>query len=233
MVTGVLDALRSLMQSGGQGIHVIALGGGGRSVLSADGTLLAGSGPPDGVLGAAATVITSGRPIVIEHDGSDWFIEPVLPAPRLLVFGAIAVADSLVPMAAAAGFDVEVIDPRPWLATTERHPAATAVHCGEPIEILDAMEIDSGTAIVSFLHEERLEDPVLRVALSGSAGYVGSMGSRRTTARKRERLLAAGVDEETVARLHAPIGLDIAAVTPQEIAVAVLGEIVAVRRGSQ
>jgi xanthine dehydrogenase accessory factor len=125
-----------------------------------------------------------------------------------------------------------VVDPRPWLATSDRHPAASEVHCGEPSEVLEGIQIDSGTAVVSFLHEERLEDPVLRAALVGGAGYVGSMGSRRTTALKRERLLAAGLGDDVVARLHAPIGLDIGSVTPQEIAVAVLGEIVAARRGS-
>jgi xanthine dehydrogenase accessory factor len=221
------------MASGGRGAHVIPLAGGDRAVLSEDGMVLAGPEPPGTVVGAVASVVASGRPTIVDHEGTDWFVEPVLPAPRLLVFGAIAVADSLVPMAAAAGFDVEVVDPRPWLATIDRHPTAAAVHCGEPISIFEGMTIDGGTAIVSFLHEERLEDPVLQAALSGPAGYVGSMGSRRTTARKRERLLAAGLDEVTVARLHAPIGLDIAAVTPQEIAVAVLGEVVAVRRGSQ
>lgn len=232
MVNESLDALRSLMESGGRGVHVTSLADGRRAVLAEDGLVLAGTELPSAVVDSTAAVISSGRPTVVEHDGDDWFVEPVLPAPRLLVFGAIAVADALVPMATAAGFDVQVIDPRAWLATAERHPTATAVHCGEPIEILEGMTIDSGTAIVSFLHEERLEDPVLRFALIGGAGYVGSMGSRRTTAHKRERLLAAGLDETAVARLRAPIGLDIGAVTPQEIATAVLAEVVAVRRGS-
>jgi xanthine dehydrogenase accessory factor len=227
-----IEALRALADEGGRGAHITNLDEAEGAVLASDGALLGGVAPPATVVDSVVDVLATGRPTVVEVDGSEWFVEPVLPPPRLLVFGAIAVADALVPMAAAAGFDVEVVDPRPWLATAERHPSATAVHCGEPIEVLRGLSIDAGTAVVSFLHEERLEDPVLRAALEGAAGYVGSMGSRRTTALKRERLLASGLDESVVARLHAPIGLDIAAVSPEEIAVAVLAEIVAVRRGS-
>lgn len=231
-MSDALDALRALAASGDRGVHVTPLDGAASTVLALDGDVLAGPEPPVPVRDAAADVVASGTPLVVEDGDDGWFIEPVLPPPRLIVLGAIAVADALVPMAAAAGFAVEVVDPRPWLATAERYPDAVAVHHGDPIAIFDDLVVDAGTAVVSFLHEERLEDPVLGSALSGPAGYVGAMGSRRTTALKRERLRASGVPEDAVARLHAPIGLNIAAVSPQEIAVAVLGEIVAVRRGA-
>jgi xanthine dehydrogenase accessory factor len=231
-VTEPIDALRRLASTGRRGVHVIPLEGGDPSVLDGNGMLLTGDSLPREVQESVPTVLEQGVPHVVEADGGSWFVEPVMPPPRLLVFGAIAVADALVPMAAAAGFVVEVIDPRPWLATATRHPAAAAVHCGDPAEVIPGLDTDDGTVIVSFLHEPHLEDPVLQWALEGPAGYVGSMGSGRTTAAKRARLVEAGVEESVVERLHAPIGLQIGSVTPQEIAIAVLAEIVAVRRNA-
>ena len=154
----------------------------------------------------------------------------VLPAPRLVVLGAISVADALVPMAAAAGFSVIVIDTRDWLARPERYPAATEVRCGTPVDEMLSVGLDAATAVVSLLHEPRLEDDVLEAALRGPAGFVGSMGSAKTSSAKRDRLKERGI--ENLDRLRAPIGLRIGARTPHEIAVAVLAEIVAVRRGA-
>lgn len=231
MVNEALETIRQLGDRGERGVVVTPLDGATMSVLAADGEVLAGPELATSVATAAREVLDAGTARLVEIDGGSWFVEPVTPPPRLLVFGAIAVADALVPMAAAAGFSVEVVDPRPWLAIAERHPAAVAVHCGVPAEVLESLEVDSGTAIVSFLHETRLEGPVLHAVLTGPAGYVGAMGSRRTTAAKREHLREAGLAEEQIQRLHAPIGLDVGAVTPEEIAVAVLAEIVASRRG--
>lgn len=228
----VLEAIRALRDRGEPGALVTPLGDGDPAVLAGLGELLAGPEPPADVGRAVRDVIGAGAPTIVEEGGSEWFVEPLLPAPRLLVFGAIAVADALVPMAAVAGFDVTVIDPRPWLADPARHPGAATVICGSPVEVLDTVSLDPGTAVVSFLHEPRLEDPVLEWALTGRAGYVGAMGSRSTTAAKRERLAARGLAPDRIDRLHAPIGLAVGAVTPEEIAVAVLAEIVAVRRGS-
>lgn len=232
MVTDPLAVVRDLVGSGSTGLLITPLDGGPAGVIGSDLSLLCGPEPDVAVAAAAESVLDSGVPRVIESDRGSWFVEPVRPAPRLVVFGAIAVADSLVPMAAAAGFSVVVVDPRPWLATPDRHPAAMDVRCGVPIEVMEGITVDSGTAVVSFLHEPRLEDPVLMAALSGPAGYVGAMGSGRTTAAKRERLAAAGLTPGQIGRLHAPIGLDIGSVSPNEIAVSVLAEIVAVRRGA-
>jgi len=155
----------------------------------------------------------------------------VLPPPRLIVLGAIAAADALVPMAAAAGFAVHVIDTREWLADVARFPQAASVRCGTPADMLREVGLDSATSIVSFLHEARLEDEVLVEALGSSAGYVGSMGSAKNTEAKRLRLADAGVEAPRLERLHAPIGLSIGSRTPQEMAVAVLAQVVAVGRG--
>lgn len=231
-MSDTLQAIRDLVAAGRTGALVTPLDGSAATLVDADGAVLAGLPLDPGPAQLAATVGRVGEPRLLEEDGRSWFVEPVGPPPRLLVFGAIAVADALVPMAAAAGFAVEVIDPRPWLATAERHPHATRVHCGDPGDVVGALPIDAGTAVVSFLHEPHLEDPVLVAGLVGGAGYVGAMGSRRTTAAKLERLAAAGLDQTVLDRLHAPIGVDIGSVTPQEIAVAVLAEIVAARHGA-
>lgn len=233
-MTSALEAAREIVASGSRGVLVTTLAGadaGAMALLDGDGSVLAGSEPPSAVQPVATRVLARGTPEVLESDDGSWFVEPVVPAPRLLVLGAIAVADALVPMAAAAGYSVTVVDPRPWLATAERYPDAVEVLCAEPAEILPEFGVDSATAVVSFLHEPRREDPVLQHALAGPAWYVGAMGSRRTTAAKLERLAALGLTEAQIERLHAPIGLDIGAVPPREIAVAVLAEIVATSRG--
>jgi xanthine dehydrogenase accessory factor len=233
MVTDVLAAASALVAEGRRGVMATCVSGpsvGLTALFDTDGSLLAGEGPaiPDRI----TDVDHSGVPKMISHGDSSWFVEPVVPAPRLLVLGAISVADALVPMAAAAGFAVTVIDPREWLARTDRYPEATTVRCGEPSGELRQAGIDSATAVVSFLHEPRLEDEVLQISLASSAPYVGSMGSSRTTAAKRQRLAEAGLSPTEVDRLHAPIGLDIGAQTPKEIAVAILAEIVAATRGA-
>ena len=235
-MTGPLDAARRLVDAGGRGTLVTALSGpdaGSSCLLGPSGETIEGAEPSPAAVAAAGRVLERGVPEVVEDDADgSWFVEPVQPPPRVVVFGAIAVADALVPMAAAAGYSVVVVDPRPWLATADRYPDADEVHCGEPSEVVDRIDIDAATAVVSFLHEPRHEDPVLRAALASPAWYVGAMGSRRSTAAKRERLADAGVSDEQLDRLHAPIGLDIGAVPPREIAVAVLAELVAVSRGA-
>jgi len=235
MVSKVLAATRALVTAGDRGAMVTAIDGpepGVTVLLDSSGRLVAGGSEPlAAVVAAAQTVIDNATPEVIEADGVSWFVEPALPPPKLIVLGAIAAADALVPMAAAAGFAVHVIDTREWLADDARFPEGTSVRCGAPLDMLRAVGIDSATSIVSFLHEGRLEDPVLVEALRSPARYVGSMGSGKSTAAKRKRLAGAGIESGLLERLHAPIGLRIGSRTPQEMAVAVLAEVVAVGRG--
>ncbi len=235
MVSEVLEAVSSLVVAGDRGVMATAIDGpeAGRMVLldSSGRPATDGREPPAIVVSTVPSVLEAGVPLTLMAEGVSWFVEPVLPAPKLIVLGAIAAADALVPMAASAGFAVHVIDTREWLAEERRFPAATSVRCGNPIDMLREVDIDSATSVVSFLHEARLEDPVLVASLQSLARYVGSMGSGRSSAAKRERLEAAGVEPSLVARLHAPIGLRIGSRTPQEMAVAVLAEVVAVGRG--
>ncbi len=234
MVSDVLAAVRDLVANGRRGALATAISGpdaGTAVLMDTTGEVLEGDSPSPEIVASAVTVAGSGTPITNEVAGVTWFVEPVLPAPRLIVLGAIAIADALVPMAIAGGFAVHVVDMRDWLATPDRYPGAASVRCGVPIEMLEAVGMDEATSVVSFLHEPRLEDPVLMAALQSPARYVGSMGSRRTTAAKRDRLAEAGLAPAAIESLHAPIGLDIGSRTPQEIAVSVLAEVVAAGRG--
>ena len=134
-------------------------------------------------------------------------------------------------MAAAVGMEVTIIDPRGGFATPERFPG-TSLLALWPDEALELLAPDRHSAIVTLSHEARLDDPALHAALSGPAYYVGALGSRRTQAARRERLAARGHDAGTLSRLHGPVGLAIGAIGPQEIAVSIMAEIVAVGRGA-
>jgi len=150
---------------------------------------------------------------------------------RLAVVGAVHIAQPLVAMAHLAGYDVTVIDPRDAFASEARFPGRTLVH-DWPDEALAALGVDARTAVVTLTHDPKLDDPALVAALRSEAFYVGALGSTRTHAKRVERLGAAGLGEAEVSRLHAPVGLDIGAKSPAEIAVSILAEItLRLRRG--
>jgi len=164
---------------------------------------------------------------VLEVDGAQVFGEVLGPPPLLLVVGAIDTAEELCRAAKALGWRTAVIDPRPALATRDRLPSPDELTVAWP----DELEADGDTAVVVLTHEERLDVPALTKALAGDAFYVGAMGSRRTQAKRRERLLEAGIDEEQLERLAGPAGLDLGAHSPAEMAVSILAEVLAVRAG--
>lgn len=190
------------------------------------------AGPLDPALqDAARQAADTGRSGAAEVEGIPWFMHVHAPQPRLILVGAVHVAQALAPMAAAVGMVVIVVDPRGGFATPERFPGLTLVELW-PDEALAMLVPDRHSAIVTLSHEARLDDPALDAALSGPAFYVGALGSRRTQAARRERLAALGHDAAALARLHGPVGLAIGAVGPAEIALSILAEIVAVRRGA-
>jgi xanthine dehydrogenase accessory factor len=159
----------------------------------------------------------------------DYFVQVVSPAPRLIVVGAVHIAQALVPMASLAGYAVTIIDPRRAFATDARFPSVTMSDAW-PDEALERLKPDSRTAIVTLTHDPKLDDPALEVALKSPVFYIGALGSRKTHAKRLERLKARGFDDTTLGRIHGPIGLRIGAVTQAEIAVSILGELTAVRR---
>jgi xanthine dehydrogenase accessory factor len=157
------------------------------------------------------------------------FVQVWAPPLRLVLVGAVHIAQSLAPMAAIAGYDVTVIDPRGSFATTERFPGVS-LSSDWPDEALEALAPDTRTAIVTLTHDPKLDDPALDAALRSPAFYIGALGSRRTHAKRVERLRALGHGEEAIRRIHAPVGLDIGASTPAEIAISVMAEITAALR---
>lgn len=158
-----------------------------------------------------------------------WFLHAYNPPLRLIVVGAVHIAQALVPMAAQLGLAVVVVDPRRAFATEERFPNVT-VSQDWPDEAMDALMPDVRTAVVTLTHDPKLDDPALDRALKSPAFYIGALGSRRTHARRVARLKELGHTDAAIARIKGPVGLDISAVTAPEIAVAILAEFVAARR---
>ena len=167
-----------------------------------------------------------------EERGVGLFVDVVAPPPRLIVLGAVDFAGALCRMARAAGWRPYVVDPRGRFATPERFPDAEEIVVAWPSEAFARLGgIDRSTMIVVLTHDPKLDDDALIAALDSEAGYIGAMGSRRAQAARRERLLAAGVSEEALDRVAAPIGLDLGAVTAEETALSIMAEIVATRHG--
>ncbi len=180
---------------------------------------------------AAQAALRAGEcdPLSLSSD-IEIFVDVIRPLPTLAVVGAGHIATALVPMARLVGFRTAVIDPRAALLTAERFPAADRRLVTWPDAALAALPINESTAVAVLSHDPKLDDPALTVALTSPAFYVGALGSRRAQDQRRERLLRAGISEGQLARLRGPIGLDIGARSPEEIALAIMAEIAASRR---
>ncbi|OCW58712.1 XdhC family protein [Hoeflea olei] len=198
--------------------------GEGRLVMKGD------VAPSDPVLAeAVAKAFVTGKSGVVEAGESRLFLNVHLPAPRMVIIGAVHISQALAPMAAMTGFDVRLIDPRTAFATEERF-AGIDLRAEWPEEALADRPIDAYTALVAVTHDPKIDDWPLVSALKAGAFYVGALGSRKTHARRVERLTEAGLSAEQIGRIAAPIGLDIGAQSPQEIAVAILAQAVAALR---
>lgn len=193
--------------------------------------LYPGADIPAPLAEAAARALLEDAAANLSLDGAAWFIHPHNPPLRLIVVGAVHIAQALVPMALAVGFAVTVVDPRRAWATAERFPGITLVHEWSD-DAVAALAPDSRTAVVTLTHDPKLDDPGLDIALKSECFYIGALGSRRTHAKRVARLVELGHAEATIARIHAPVGLNIEAVTAPEIALSILAEVVAARRGA-
>ncbi len=181
-------------------------------------------------LGAALDArLRSGRSGTVEHEGRRFFIAVQEPPVRLVAVGAVHISQALAALARVAGLDVVVVDPRTAFATPERFGDVRLV-AAWPDDAFRAEPLDPFTAVAALTHDPKIDDPALRAALRAGCFYVGALGSRRTHAARADRLAAHGFDAAAVARVRAPIGLDIGAVSPAEIAVSILGEVVAALR---
>ena len=194
--------------------------GDGRDRIVREGDVVAGE-----LGGAIAKAFRSGNSGAVEAEGRSFFLNVHLPQPRLVVIGAVHISQALAPMARVAGYPVEIIDPRTAFATEDRFPDV-ALYPEWPETVLNQRPLDSYTALAALTHDPKVDDFALKAALDANCFYVGALGSRKTHAKRVERLLALGATADQVASIHAPIGLDIGAASPAEIAVAVLAQII-------
>jgi len=174
--------------------------------------------------------LRSGKSGTVEVDGEAYFLTVQAPPPRIVVTGAVHISQALAPMAKLLDLDIVVIDPRTAFATQERFPGVTLL-AEWPEEALQKVPFDGYTAFIALTHDPKIDDPALQAALRSTCFYIGALGSRKTHGKRLERLAEAGFGEADMQRIHAPIGLDIGAVSPAEIALAILGEIVQALRG--
>lgn len=254
-VDGVaMDAFRALAREGGRGALITRLDTGAKLLVRADGTRVGGLAGPmpdpvveatppgehvtggleDAVAGAAEELMWAERCAQRELAGVPIFVDATAPPPRLLIVGAVDLAAALCRIARVMGWEPSVADPRGRFATRERFPEAEHVLALWPQEAFAALApLDRSTAIAILTHDPKIDDAALGVALRSEAGYIGAMGSRRMQATRRTRLLEAGCAEGELARMAAPIGLDLGALTVEETALSVMAEIIALRRGRE
>ena len=191
--------------------------------------LLPDPAAPAALEAPATKALRDDRNQTVELDGATWFLHAHNPPMRLVVVGAVHIAQALVPMAAGLGYGVLVTDPRSTFASDERFPGV-AVSTEWPDDAIDAFAPDSRTAVVTLTHDPKLDDPALDRALRSQAFYIGALGSRKTHASRLDRLRAMGHGEDALTRIRGPVGLDIGAVTAGEIALSIMAQLVETRR---
>jgi len=167
-----------------------------------------------------------GKSELLQIDGEHLFINVYAPTARLVIIGAVHISQSLAPLAQSLGYDVFVVDPRTSFASEDRFPGIP-LFADWPDVVLPSLRIDHYTAVAALTHDPKIDDPALLHALQRDCFYIGALGSRKTHGKRVDRLKAAGMDDEAIARIHSPIGLAIGAVSPGEIAISIMAEITA------
>jgi xanthine dehydrogenase accessory factor len=173
-----------------------------------------------------ARQLRMGKSGMIEVAGKKLFLNVYAPTARLVIIGAVHISQALVPIARSLGYDVTVVDPRTAFASPERFPDVPLI-AEWPDVALPPLNIDRYTAFVALTHDPKIDDPALLHAFEKDCFYIGALGSRKTHGKRGERLKALGAVDADIARIHAPIGLSIGAVSPAEIAVSIMAEITA------
>lgn len=233
------DAVRTAIRDGRPTAVATVVAGteenlGRRLLVSEDGTVTGGLGESfdAAVVAEARKALAGGAPKRLEptpERPAEIFIDVLQPPPRLIVVGGVHIAIPLVAIAKTLGYRTVVVDPREKFGSAERFPDVDRIVSAWPDRALGEIGIDAATAVAVLTHDPKLDDPALAAALRSPAFYVGALGSRRTQEQRRQRLLEAGLDEEMLARLHAPIGLPIGGRSPGEIALSIMAQIVEAR----
>ena len=186
---------------------------------------------PAEVVEAVSQALGEDRALKVRGQDEEYFVRPFVPPVRVVLVGAVHVAQALAPMTRLAGFPVTVVDPRPSWLTEFRIPDVERLRAW-PDAAFAQLAPDHRTAIVTLTHDPKVDDPALIGALRSPAFYIGALGSRRTHAKRLDRLRAQGVEADALERIHSPVGLDIGARNPSEIAVSILAQILGVLRTS-
>jgi xanthine dehydrogenase accessory factor len=231
MKRALLDAVLAARAEKRPAVLLTALDTGAQALLAEGAAPLGELAVDDHLVTAAERARRTDRGATVDSPAGAVFVQPFNPPLRLIVVGAVHIAQSLVPMAAMAGYDVTVVDPRRAFAGDERFPSVP-VNPGWPDEALAALAPDARTAIVTLTHDPKLDDPALDAALRSPAFYIASLGSRKTHAARLARLERLGHGPDALARINGPAGLAIGALTPAEIAVSILAQMTQTLRGA-
>jgi xanthine dehydrogenase accessory factor len=237
-VTDVNTAIHDLLDAEQFGSVVTVVDGpaiGEKAVIDAEGDVVAGSIPDDiaqDVTEDALTLMGHEQHRTLDYGNHSVFIETLAPPPDLLIFGAVHIGQALASFGSQMGYRVTVVDSRQPFVTEERFPTAQRLLVGWPRDLMDQLTFDRRTWVVVLSHDPRHETPPLEAALKADTRYIGAMGSRRTHDLRVERLEELGFDDDDIKRIHSPVGLDIGAETPQEVAVSILAEMTLVRYGA-
>lgn len=216
-----LDALQAARAAKQPAVLLTSLKSGQQMLYAPETTL------PLELHNAAREALATDQSRTLETASGPVFVQVFNPPLRLLIVGAVHIAQALAPMAALAGFQVTIIDPRQAFASTTRFPGVE-ISTDWPDAALAQLQPDARTAVITLTHDPKLDDPALTVALRSPVFYIGSLGSRRTHAARLERLREAGFGDAELARIHGPLGLDLGARTPAEIAVSALAQVIQV-----
>ena len=178
-----------------------------------------------GLLEHATNALDKDGTQTVDFSGETYLIQTLGGSRRLLVIGAVHIAQKLIPMAMIAGYEVRLIDPRKAFASSERFPGINIVN-DWPHEVMKTLQLDSRTAVVTLSHDAKIDEPALQAALESRAFYIGALGSQKNHTKRIQRLAALGFDKKTLARIAGPIGLPLGGRSPAEIAVAILAQII-------
>jgi len=222
-----MDTLKELLEAGAQRraiVLVTPLAGGGERLVSEEPL-----DNDDPLADEIAACFRTGRSRTVETEDGEVFLHAVLPAPRLMIVGATHIAQTLVRLAREVGVQPIVIDPRTAFATQQRFSGSDII-TKWPEQALGELKLDARSALVCLAHVPDIDDEALRAALRSDCFYIGALGSRRSHAKRVERLKAQGFGEAETSVIHAPIGLDIGSLSPGEIALSIIAEVVKVMR---
>lgn len=228
MKRAIFDALQAARAAKRPVVLATALESGAQALIDSDATE-GDLAPTEAIRAAARRALRDDKSHTIETEAGPVFLQAFNPPLRMLVVGAVHIAQALAPIAVAAGYEVTLIDPRRSFATAARFPGVTLTH-DWPDEAMERLKPDARTAVVTLTHDPKIDDPALERALRSNCFYIGCLGSTRTHKARLARLAEQGFGERDYARLHGPIGLDIGAKSPAEIAVSIIAEIIAVLR---